>query len=160
MFRVCPENIDNAVVFLTESITPACEPSCRLCVDFGVGIHNWLMANQVGYLILDFQDEKDVCPVFIEEMINLRKRLRIPFYFVGVMQKPRKMFEEYGIYNSFHISPESAVEDLRQKSPELLSSVDLKTVNFFDKVTVSKARLQQRLGVDLEQIHQPGEVSL
>ena len=160
MFRMSPENVDGGVVLLSENIQPQCDTGCKLCVDFAVGVHNWLLASQVPYVIIDFQDDKDVCRVFVEELIHLRKRLGIPFCFVGVMSRTRKIFEEYALTQDFYLAPEEAVRTLKSKYLGLIESVDHTQVRYADKINVSKARLQQRLGVDTDIIHQPTEVSL
>ncbi len=164
MLQLTPEKVENAVVLMAGQIEPACEADCRLCVDFSVGIHNWLMTNEIQYVMVDLQDEKDICRVFLEELINLRKRLAMPFYFVGVMDRPRQFLNDFGIadYTHFALTPEEAADHLQATYPIVYQSGLNKKIDLRTKITVSKARLQQRLGGDAEAASDliQGEVNL
>ena len=70
MVELIPEYVNNAIVFMAYNKIPHCETKCKLCVDFSVGIHNWILANEVSYIIIDLQDEKTICGVFLEELVN------------------------------------------------------------------------------------------
>ena len=152
MLQLTPERIDNAVVLMASQIDPPCEPDCRLCVDFSVGIHNWLLTNEIQYVMVDLQDEKDVCRIFLEELINLRKRLSLPFYFIGVMDRPRKFLNDFGISGTTHfaLTPEAASEHLQMNYAPLYQAGLNKKIDSRSKITVSKARLQQRLGGEMD----------
>ena len=69
-----PEMIDGAVVLNAVDVCSVGH-DCRQCTELSVGIHNWLVAHQLRYLVLDFQDEKDVCVTILTELLQLRKRL-------------------------------------------------------------------------------------
>ena len=148
MVELIPEYVDNAIVFMAYNKIPHCETKCKLCVDFSVGIHNWILANEVSYIIIDLQDEKTICQVFLEELINLRKRLKIPFYFAGVMARPKQFLDDFGMSHTvkYFMTPEQAADDLKSKHPELYHTVVDKNINLVHKITVSRARLQQRFG--------------
>jgi len=114
-----PENLGGAVVFNLNNSCGASKALCGNCGDFAVAIHNWLMNTDVRYVLLDFQDEKEVCGVFLEELMQLAKRLRVPFLFAGVMEKPRRMLEAYDFTRRWplFVTPEEAVSYLDENFP-------------------------------------------
>lgn len=114
MLELIPDLIDDSVVV---NVTKSCSHNttdCSACQDLAVGLHNWLVSHEFRYLILDFQDEKEVCPGFIEEVLQLWKRMRIPFLFAGVMSKPRHILESYNYHARYpiFITPEEAIRTL------------------------------------------------
>lgn len=123
MMELVPEQVEGAIVLNVISACPFDMSGCGSCPEYAVGIHNWLMLTELKYLVVDLQDEKEVCPSFLEELLQLRKRLRIPFLFAGVMDKPRKVLESYNFLttNPFppFTSPEQAIKALRSKTPNL-----------------------------------------
>lgn len=120
MIELMPELIDGAVV------TSVCSPcgsksnDCELCQEQLVYVHNWLVETELKYLIIDLQDEKDICSGFLQAVLHLKKRLRFPFLFAGVVERPREILVRYN-YSDFPIfvSPEDAVRALRMSYPQL-----------------------------------------
>ena len=81
------------------------------------------MHTELEYTIIDLQDEKDICPIFLEELLLLKKRLLGPFLFAGVMEKPLDYLERF--YSSsfpIFITPEDAVRALRIQRPGITES--------------------------------------
>ncbi|NDE13833.1 hypothetical protein EBZ80_02780 [bacterium] len=141
MFELIPEKIDGAVIL---NLSKSCQHNssdCSACQDLAVGLHNWLVAHDFRYLVLDLQDEKEVCPGFIEEVLQLWKRMRIPFLFSGVMLKPRKILESYNYHSRYPIflTPEEAVRNLVQSRVEL----GAKTEGIDFGVPIPMSRLRQ-----------------
>ena len=68
-----PENLGGAVVFNLVNSCGANKGVCGNCADFAVAIHNWLMNTEVRYVLVDLQDEKEICPAFLEELLQLAK---------------------------------------------------------------------------------------
>ncbi len=141
------EKLDGAVVLNLSSVCIGHEgQECRGCIDIGGLIHNWLMTTEVRYLILDFQDEKDVCRTFLVEMMQLRKRLKIPFLFAGVMERPKKILLGYALEGQdkdLFTTPEDAHQHLKKLDPRLFQ-VSLEGINFGEPIVSLKARQLQR----------------
>jgi len=139
------QKVDGAVV-LNAEIEGLCATDCRVCVDVGGSVHNWLMATGLRYLIVDLQDEKDICRTFLVELLQLYKRHRFPFLFAGVMDRPRKILDSYQFLATgmpIFITPEDAVEYLRQNHPALL---DANTDGIKVGETVLETRMRSALG--------------
>ena len=136
MVDLIPENVDGVVVLNALS---KCPPNCTHCCDITVGIHNWLMANNLKYLVVDLQDEKVVCTTFLEELLQLRKRLRIPFAFVGAMEKPMQVIHSYDLANQFPLfnSPEEAARVFKEKYASLMA-VTLENITFGQPLAVPR----------------------
>ena len=79
MLELRPE-IFNGVLLFNVHVKENCIPNCKVCIDYSVGIHNRFKRDELSYLIIDFQDTKDFCRVFLEEIVHLRKRIRMPMY--------------------------------------------------------------------------------
>ena len=151
MMQLIPENFDGVVVFTATHVCPYSESDCQLCSDYAVGIHNWMLSHELKYVILDFQDEKEVCHELLVELVQLRKRLKIPFYFSGIMAKPRLILEKFAFQSGLPVftTPEEAVAELRKTSSNLLT-IDLAKVAFGQPISVSKPRQGLRPGVVAE----------
>ncbi len=136
-----PENLGGAVVFNLNSSCGTNKAICGNCGDFAVAIHNWLMNTEVRYVLLDLQDEKEICPAFLEEVLQLARRLRIPFLFAGVMDKPRRILESYDFTNKWptFITPEEAIAYLEEKNPGT-TKVSLEGLEFGVAIATSRAR--------------------
>jgi hypothetical protein len=136
-----PENLGGAVVFNLNSSCGSSKTVCGNCGEFAVAIHNWLMNTEVRYVLLDLQDEKEICPAFLEEVMQLSKRMRIPFLFAGVMEKPRKILEAYDFMRRWpiFITPEEAVSYLEEKHPGT-TKVSLDGLEFGIAIATSRAR--------------------
>src|SRR5688572_20681156 len=93
-----PEIVDGVVILNAVDICTYGN-DCRPCSELAVGVHNWLIAHQLKYLVVDFQDEKDVCTTILTELLQLRKRLRQPFIFCGLMDGPQKFLESYAYHD-------------------------------------------------------------
>ena len=91
MMELTPIPVDGAVVLNSSSPCRHSGSDCRECPEVAVGIHNWLLSCDLSYLIVDFQDEKEVCQTFLIELLQLRKRLSLPFLFIGLMDKAREL---------------------------------------------------------------------
>jgi hypothetical protein len=119
MFQLVPEEVDGAVVCNVVKTTD--KYSFDASVELALCLHNWIKQSEVPYLILDLQDEKEVCEVFLAEVLQLRRRLKVPFLFAGVMDRPRRVLEAYEYNRDFPIfvTPEDAVRAIRMEYPGL-----------------------------------------
>jgi hypothetical protein len=115
--------------------------------DFVVAVHNWLIGTHLRYVIFDLQDEKEVPADFLEELMQLMKRVRIPFLFAGVMQKPRSLLESYNYVSKYPIfeSIDDAIGFLEQKFPDYLS-VSFDGINFGVPIEMVRSRLNGKGG--------------
>jgi hypothetical protein len=136
-----PENLDGAVVFNVLNSCGANKAICGNCGDFAIGIHNWLMNTDVRYVLIDLQDEKEICPTFLEELLQLARRLRIPFLFAGVMEKAKRILLSYNFQSRapFFVTPEDAITWLDQNHPGL-ARVSLNGLQFGIPVASSRPR--------------------
>ncbi|MCB9229768.1 MAG: hypothetical protein H6618_09165 [Deltaproteobacteria bacterium] len=121
MMDFIPVLVDGAVVL---NLMNSCETkslSCEACTHLVLSVHNWIRHADLEYVIIDLQDEKDICPAFLEELLLLRKRLKYPFLFVGVMERPQSYIEAYGYGGPMpaFVTPEDAVRVLRIQYPGL-----------------------------------------
>lgn len=134
-----PEIVDGAVVLNAVDICTIGN-DCRQCSELAVGVHNWLVAHQLKYLILDFQDEKDVCVTILTELLQLRKRLRYPFLFCGLMEGPRKFLQSYA-YNDypFFAVPEDAVAFMKKNLAKSLVA-DLSGIKVGEPIPCTRSR--------------------
>lgn len=157
MMDLVPVMLDGAVVLNTINVCTANHYNCRHCPELAVGIHNWLIENDCKYLLLDFQDEKDVCHTLLVELMQLRKRFRIPFLFAGVMARPQALLETYAFtqYPSF-VAPEDAVIYLRKQHAPLLQPVHAgSAVRFGEPIPCNRMRLPRGEHAEL---HEEAEV--
>jgi hypothetical protein len=148
MLELVPEKINEAVILNVHKSCPHNATDCSACQDLAVGLHNWLVTHELRYLVLDLQDEKEVCPGFIEEVLQLWKRMRVPFLFSGVMIKPRKVLESYNYQARYPIfmTPEEAVRSLNG----LNISFAAKTEGIDFGVPIPMSRLRQASRLDGE----------
>lgn len=148
MLELIPEKINEAVILNVGKSCPHNATDCSACQDLAVGLHNWLVAHEFRYLILDFQDEKEVCPGFIEEVLQLWKRMRVPFLFSGVMERPRKIIQSYNYHlrYPFYITPEEAVRSLAPANVNL--SAKLEGIEFGVPIPMSRLRPAGRADVE------------
>ena len=95
--------------------TVSCESSSQLAVYF----HNWLLQTKLQYVIMDFQDEREVCSEFLDEVLRLKNKLPIPFFFTGVMPNPLSYLKKYNTTKELPVfnTPEDAVRALRMLIP-------------------------------------------
>ena len=122
-----------------------------------MAVHNWLITTEVGYLIVDFQDEKDICKTVLEELLQLRKRLRIPFLFAGLMERPRKYLTSYA-YNEypFFDTPEEAVALLLGGTPIAIKQ-NLTKIKFGENIPCVRPR---QLRTDIGEVDEETEDEL
>lgn len=121
MMDLVPVMVDGAVVLNAAHVCTALHFNCRHCPELAVGVHNWTVESEIGYLLIDFQDEKDICHTLLVELLQLRKRLRIPFLFAGVMARPRSVLESYAFTQyPFFVTPEEAIAYLKDKHAPLV----------------------------------------
>ncbi len=136
-----PEKLNGAVIFNLNNSCCANRTICGNCGDFPVAIHNWLVGSEVRYVLLDLQDEKEVCGSFLEELVQLAKRLRIPFLLVGVMDRAKKVLDSYEFTKRWptFVTPEDAVSYLDEKYPGT-TKVSLDGLQFGVPIAVSRPR--------------------
>ena len=140
MLDFIPELVEGGVVLNAVNCSPNHGVDCRYCPELAIGIHNWLLASELRYLIVDFQDENDICSTIITELLQLRKRLRIPFLFAGLMARPRAVLESYAYSGyPFFVTPEEAVMYL-QKHHAPLMEVDLAKITFGEPIPCAHTR--------------------
>lgn len=120
--------------------------------DFVVGIHNWLMGTKLRYMIFDLQDEKEVPGDFLEELMQLMRRLKIPFLFAGVMDRPKAILQSYAYTTKFPIfaTVEEAVAWLEQKHSHLLN-VAFDGIQFGTPIEMVRSRLNGKPGEEGEE---------
>lgn len=121
--------------------------------DFVVGLHNWLISTKLKYLAFDLQDEKEVPGDFLEELMQLMRRLRIPFLFAGVTDRPRAILESYAYKTKYPIF--TNVDELgvwlSQKQPQLLMT-DFNGIHFGTPIEMVRSRLNGKPGEDGEEV--------
>jgi hypothetical protein len=140
--ELVPENVNGAVVFTVHNSCCANKSICGNCPDFAVAVHNWLINADVRYIILDLQDEKEICGLFLEELLLLRKRLKqYPFLFCGVMEKPKRVLESYDYFSRspLFVTPEEAITWLDANHPGL-TKVEIKPSDLGTAIAVSRPR--------------------
>jgi hypothetical protein len=158
MLEFVPEKVDRAVVMnvfqsgrpVAPSITPATIAlDSFVGADFVVAVHNWLIGTQLRYIIFDFQDEKEVPADFLEELMQLMKRVRIPFLFTGVMQRPKSLLMSYDYTSKYPIfsSIEECISFLDKKFPNLLAAPH-DGIAFGTPIEMVRSRLNGKPGED------------
>lgn len=162
MLEFIPEKLDRAVVInvmqqARSSNPPISQTQSALLdsfvgSDFVVGIHNWLISTNLRYLIFDLQDEKEVPTDFLEELMQLMRRLRIPFLFTGVMDRPKNTLKSYAYTTKYPIfgSVEEAIQWLQQNQPQLLQA-SLDGIQFGVPIEMVRSRLNGKPGEDVEE---------
>jgi len=154
-----PEIVDGAVILNGVDICST-GPECRPCTELAVGVHNWLISQELSYLIVDFQDEKEVCSTILTELLQLRKRLRFPFLFCGMMENPRKFLKSYAYQeHPFFSVPEEAVSYLKQVGPALIMA-DLAGVKVGEAIPCTRSRTYKTEGIepDIEEPEAEAEI--
>ena len=153
MMEYVPILVDGGVVLNATSVCNNTAPDCKVCPDIAVGVHNWLVANNRKYLIIDFQDEKDVCSTMLVELLQLRKRLKFPFLLVGLMERPKHFLLSYAYGDDlFFNTPEDAVEHLRSFHASLIDA-EFGGIEFDKPIPTGRFRTG-RLEVDGEEFEE------
>jgi hypothetical protein len=149
--ELVPEIIDNIVVLNLKASEEKIYDD-KSGSDVGVAVHNYLVSSEINYVIIDLQDEKEIPTAFMVELIQLHKRLRIPFLFVGVMTKAQKILDDYAFgmhdYPLFN-APEDAVSYLKEMFPEA-ASASTALVKEGDVLQVSRPRHLYKNGFEIE----------
>tara|TARA_B100001094_G_C18026785_1_gene718003 strand:- start:351 stop:860 length:510 start_codon:yes stop_codon:yes gene_type:complete len=147
MMELSPTLVSGGVVLDATRMCSHLALDCKACLELSVGVHNWLVATGLEYVMIDFEDEKDVCQAILIELLQLRKRLKIPFIFVGLMDKPKSILTSYAYSGyPFFSTPEEGIHHLRQMHPELVDGVSLAKVVFNVPIPCSRSR-QNKLEV-------------
>ncbi|MDA9951144.1 hypothetical protein N9D31_01090 [Oligoflexaceae bacterium] len=150
--ELVPEIINDVVVLNLQS-TDGRSFDDKAGSDVGVAVHNYLVSSEIGYVIIDLQDEKEIPTAFMVELLQLHKRLRIPFLFVGVMPKAQMILNDYNFsihdYPIFS-GPEEAVAYMKVQHP-LLSSASTALVKEGDVLQVSRPRHLYKNGFESEE---------
>ena len=149
--ELVPEIIDNVVVL---NLKPTEEKiyDDKSGSDVGVAVHNYLVSSEINYVIIDLQDEKEIPTAFMVELIQLHKRLRIPFLFVGVMAKAQKILDDYAFgMNDYPrvTAPEDAVAYLKEMYPDV-ASASTALVKEGDVLQVSRPRHLYKNGFEMD----------
>ena len=164
MMEFVPEKVGRAVVLNVMQGASAPQPNPLLPLasnaaldafvggDYVVGIHNWLIGTQLRYLIFDLQDEKEVPVDFLEELMQLMKRMRIPFLFAGVMDRPKAVLKSYAYTSKYPVfaTVEEAIDWLVQKSPEVFG-VAHDGIQFGAAIEMVRSRINGKPGEDGEE---------
>jgi hypothetical protein len=81
--------------------------------------------------------------------MQLMKRVRIPFLFTGVMQRPRALLSSYDYTSKFPIfgSTDEAIEYLDKKFPGLLAAPH-DGIHFGTPIEMVRSRLNGKTGED------------
>ena len=162
MMEFVPEKVGRAVILNVMQGASAHQPSPLLPMssnvletftggDFVVGIHNWLIGTQLRYLIFDLQDEKEVPADFLEELMQLMKRMRIPFLFAGVMDRPKAVLKSYAYNNKYPVfaTVEEAIDWLVQRTPEIFAAAH-DGIQFGTAIEMVRSRINGKTGEEGE----------
>ncbi len=163
MLEFVPEKVDRIVVLnvmqtLVSTNPPMSQTQTALLdsfvgSDFVVGVHNWLIGTELRYLIFDLQDEKEVPVDFLEELMQLMRRLRIPFLFAGVTDKPKGILKSYAYLTKYPIftDVDEARSWLEQKFPNYLN-IKFDGIQFGTPIEMVRSRLNGKPGEDGEDL--------
>lgn len=144
MMSFIPIRVNDVIVLNAEDICENESTSCRLCSELAVTIHNWFVANELRYLIVDFQDEKYVCNTILLEFMQFTKRLKFPLLLVGLTENPKNFLKSYDYRGPLPFdTPEEAVEYLAANHTELISK-NLKNINFNEMISPGKTKHHSR----------------
>lgn len=132
---VIPTMVDGAVIlslsnpdFSIRDPKKKEEESVRLVIN----IHNWVKQIKLEYLVFDFQEEKHINQSFLIELMQLKKRLRIPFLFSGVLNESKRTLESYSCQDSYPLfwTPNDAIRALRIQHPGITENNAKHNINF------------------------------
>ena len=126
-----PFSIDGALVFVIQTKDFKLEANDKE-IDLTIQFHNWVKLVGLNYVVFDFADMKEIDNRFLVEMMQLRKRLQVPFLFSGVSSSVCKIISSYGYEEKypFFVTPEDAVRALRIQSPGITECMNLDDINF------------------------------
>ena len=125
MTDLIPTLVDGAVILDLQNGCKSATTQCQSCLCVTMSLHNWLRQTGIEYLIIDLQDEKEICPLFLEEVMFMRRRVKKPFLFAGVMERPQKTLDLYNNGTEFptFVTPEDAVRAVRIQFPGITEKV-------------------------------------
>ncbi len=117
--EIFPIMMEGAVICKIQKRCDSSVRECTSCQQLAVYLHNWLLQVKLRYAIFDMQEETEICPCFLEELTFLRKRLKMPFLFAGVVDRARKLMEDHRLFDRFpfFITPEDAIRTMRLHYP-------------------------------------------
>ena len=142
--ELVPEIIDGVVVVNAETICSSGN-DCRPCSELAVGVHNWLVTKKLKYFIVDFQDEKEVCETILAEIVQLKKRMEIPFLFCGVMTQAREYLKAYAYSEyPFFDMPGEAADYLKSNYPRNVMT-RLSHITEGEAIAFSRSQLRQKI---------------
>ena len=153
MMDLVPVLVDGAVVLNLHNHCSSRSESCEFCSQLVLYTHNWLKTVEMEYVVFDLLDEKSICPTFLDELLQLRKRLKFPFLFSGVMEQSRRHIERFNYQDHYplFVSPEDAIRALRIQHPGITESSNRSSINFGISVLHSwKSLYEQNKAVTTE----------
>ena len=132
MMDLVPVMVDGAVVLNLLNRCDVKQNDCENCMKLIVYLHNWVKFVNIEYLVFDFQEEKDICPGFMLEFMQLRKRLKISFLFSGVMKQTQSILDSYKCNDTFPSfwTPEDAIRAIRIQNPGVTETTLKNAVDF------------------------------
>ncbi len=138
MTDLIPVLIDGAVICNAKISCKNTSNVCEECLQAVICFHNWLRQMNIKYSIIDFLDEKSICPVFVEEIIILRKKNKIPFLFAGVTSSIEAVLEQFSPSEQLplFLTPEDAVRALRLQYPGATESSVNTPINYGEPLTL------------------------
>jgi hypothetical protein len=157
MLEFVPEKFNRAVVLNVMQMAKSSQPPVSqtqtalldafVGSDYVIGVHNWLISTKLKYLIFDLQDEKEVPQDFLEELLQLMRRLRIPFLFTGVMDRPKSILKSYAYTTKYPIfdNADGCIQWLTERHPEYMQ-VPFDGIQFGTPIEMIRSRLNGKSG--------------
>lgn len=144
MLDLVPECIDGVCVLNLKKSGSNCDPRYCDCGGLAVSVHNLMIQSELRYVVIDMQDEKEICDAFVEQMIQLWKRTAVPFYFAGVMPRFKAILDSYGYLNQYQIYG-SAIDVVEQLCAEKAKFINIKLdgITFGTKLPIPRSRQSQ-----------------
>lgn len=133
-----PENYNGAVIV---NVVANREP-LNAEIDYGVGLHNWLLQTDLRYLLFDLQEEKEIDTAFLEGTMQLMRRTQVPVLFCGVLGTPKQILDSFNYSSRFPLfhNPDEAISFIKTRKPALLS-MDLAKISFGQPIDMVRSRL-------------------
>ena len=134
---IIPTMVDGAVVLNICNVSLDRKKEEEESNRIAVYIHNWIKQIKLGYLVFDFQEEKHISTNFLVELMQLRKRLGIPFLFAGALNESKKTLEAYSCQDSYPIfwTPDDAIRALRIQNPGITENNAKNNIKFGKSLT-------------------------
>jgi len=134
---IIPTMVDGAVVLNICNVSLDRKKEEDESNRLAVYIHNWIKQIKLGYLVFDFQEEKHINTNFLVELMQLRKRLGIPFLFSGVLNESKKILEAYSCHDSYPLfwTPDDAIRALRIQNPGITENSAKNNIKFGKSLT-------------------------